>query len=76
MRHFFKTIGNLDSKHSAHLTGIIEKQISDLRHLRDNFEEFFRKEDYRYSDEPKGDEQITWIRSMSKFHGRNAHSDR
>jgi hypothetical protein len=76
MRHFFEAIGNLDSRHSAHLIGIIEKQIRDLRHLRDNFEEFFRKEDYRYSDEPKGDEQTTWIRSMSKFLGRNAHSDR
>jgi hypothetical protein len=69
MPHFFQALELLDEKYAPQLKEILEVQIEHLEQLKKDFEEFFRKEDYRFSLEPKGKEQLTWLRAMRIFLG-------
>jgi hypothetical protein len=70
MQHFFLAVEDADFRHVRQLSELIKKQITGLRELVDDFEEFFRKGDYRFCDEPKGREQTAWIRAMGKIIGK------
>lgn len=70
MQHFFLALEIIDTQHASQLIELVKKQIKGLRELRDDFKEFFRKEDYRFSNELKGKEQTAWIRAMSKLTGQ------
>jgi hypothetical protein len=70
MQHFFLAVEDADFRHVAQLNELIKKQIRGLRELKDDFEEFFRKGEYRFCDEPKGREQTAWIRAMSRLIGQ------
>ncbi|MFB3764365.1 MAG: DUF6062 family protein [Methanotrichaceae archaeon] len=48
---------------------LAEVQIAKLNALKLDFAEYFRKVDYRFSNEPKGDEQTTWERAIQRFIG-------
>ncbi|NHV96541.1 MAG: hypothetical protein HA494_01950 [Thaumarchaeota archaeon] len=69
MPHFFQALELLDEKYAPQLKEILEVQIEHLEQLKKDFEEFFRKEDYRFSLEPKGKEQLAWLRAMKIFSG-------
>ena len=49
---------------------LIQKQVEVLRKLDSDLEECSRKLDYRYSHEPKGEEQTAWIRAIKFFVGK------
>ena len=70
MHHFFQTLSNLDANNAPQLAQVAELQMEKLRNLQREFDEFFRKVDYRYSSEPKGQEQTTWSRAMERFIGK------
>jgi hypothetical protein len=69
MQHFFLAIEDANLRHAPEVNELIKKQTKGLRELMDDFNEFFRKEDYRFSNEPKGNEQNAWMRAMTKFIG-------
>jgi len=67
--HFFQALELLNEKYAPQLKEIVKVQIEHLEQLKNDFEEFFRKEDYRFSHEPKGKEQLAWLRTMKIFLG-------
>lgn len=69
MQHFFLAVGDADFRHAPQLNELVKKQIRGLQELMNDFNEFFRKSEYHFSNEPKGKEQTTWIRAMSKLVG-------
>jgi len=69
MQHFFEALDYLGANNLHQLAEVVERQIIDLSILKEEFEEFFRKTDYRFKDEPKGSEQTAWIRAMERFFG-------
>jgi len=44
-------------------------QQEKLKELLIELKEYFRKEDYRYKDEPKGNEQTAWLRAIELYCG-------
>lgn len=50
---------------------LVTDALKRLDVLRAGFEEYFRKEDYRYAHEPKGAEQQTWLQAVERFAGRS-----
>ena len=72
MRHFFQAINNPNPKLTIGLSEVVQLQIEKLTELKHNFEEFFRKSDYRFSHEPEGAEQTAWIRAIKRFVGIGA----
>ncbi|MCR4425316.1 MAG: DUF6062 family protein [Firmicutes bacterium] len=58
--------------HASHpaATFLAEDAVGRLDKLQEGFREYFRKQDYRYSDEPKGEEQHTWSRASDWFAGQ------
>jgi hypothetical protein len=69
MQHFFQILSNLDANNAPQLALVAELQMEKLSNLQQEFDEFFRKADYRYSSEPKGEEQTTWMRTVQRFIG-------
>lgn len=69
MQHFFQILSNLDANNAPQLALVAELQMEKLSNLQREFDEFFRKADYRYSSEPKGKEQTTWMRTVQRFIG-------
>jgi len=69
MQHFFEALDYLGANNLHQLAEVVERQIIDLSILKEEFEEFFRKTDYRFKDEPKGSEQTAWIRATERFFG-------
>lgn len=49
---------------------LLRDALKRLDVLRAGFEEYFRKEDYRFAHEPKGAEQQTWLHAVERFAGR------
>jgi hypothetical protein len=49
---------------------LIQKQTEVLRKINSDLEEYSRKLDYRYSHEPKGEEQTAWIKAIRFFVGK------
>jgi len=43
--------------------------IEQLQQLDSDFEEYFRKTDYRFANEPKGEEQLAWLKSLRFYVG-------
>ncbi|MDK2882742.1 MAG: hypothetical protein PWP58_1078 [Bacillota bacterium] len=50
---------------------LLRDALKRLDILRAGFEEYFRKEDYRFAHEPKGVEQETWLKAVERFAGRS-----
>ncbi|HEX9667073.1 MAG TPA: DUF6062 family protein [Thermodesulfobacteriota bacterium] len=48
---------------------LIQKQAEMLEELNRDLEEYSRKRDYRFSHEPKGEEQKAWVRAIKFFVG-------
>ncbi|MCZ7567408.1 MAG: DUF6062 family protein [Ardenticatenaceae bacterium] len=48
---------------------LVELTLEKLTALATELEEYFRKVDYRFADEPKGDEQTAWRRAIETFVG-------
>jgi len=48
---------------------LAETQITKLSMLKIDFAEYFRKVDYRFANEPKGNEKTTWERAIRRFVG-------
>jgi len=69
MQHFLQALDDFNPKLAPQLLEVVKVQVERLDELKIDFEEFFRKTDYRFSHEPKGREQIAWIRAMKRFIG-------
>ncbi len=69
MKHFFKVFDYFKPEYYAGLHEIIAVQIARLKELKRDFDEYFRKSDYRFANEPKGKEQTTWLRAVKRFIG-------
>ena len=69
MPHFANILEQAGIEYFPQLLDIAGMQIKRLKELENSFQEFFRKGDYRFSDEPKGEEQTTWIRAIRKVIG-------
>jgi len=54
----------------ANLAFLLHAEREKLGVLGAELQEFIRKHDYRYADEPKGREQTSWTRIVEKFVGR------
>lgn len=69
MNHFNRAIES-----ASHQTAkiLIQKQTEMLEKLNRDLEEYSRKRDYRYSHEPKGEEQNAWIRAIRFFTGKDS----
>jgi len=48
---------------------LAQTQIAKLNALTNDFTEYFRKVDYRFANEPKGDEQTAWQRAITRLSG-------
>ena len=46
---------------------LVDDMLSRLKVVHDNFELYFHKLDYRYSHEPKGEEQNTWLDALNFY---------
>jgi hypothetical protein len=67
MNHFHHALESASAEAGEIL---IQKQVEMLRKLNSDLEEYSRKLDYRYSQEPKGEEQTAWIRAIRFFVGK------
>lgn len=67
MNHFSQAVESASPEVAEIL---IQKQAEVLRKLNSDLEEYSRKLDYRYSHEPKGEEQTAWIRAIRFFAGK------
>mgnify|MGYP005839761539 CR=1 FL=1 len=50
---------------------LIDIHINQLQKIDSDFNEYFRKTDYRFSKEPKGEEQLAWLKSLKFYVGEN-----
>lgn len=57
-------------KDHPHLPALRAAELEKLRRLQHELQEFNRKRDYRFADEPKGAEQTAWRRVIEKFTGK------
>ena len=69
MKHFFKVLDYVEPKQASIIELIFTPQIARLRELDADFQEYFRKVDYRFVHEPKGKEQTTWMRAVKRIIG-------
>jgi len=81
MPEFRKQLASSDGLCLPHLRRVLEQvpadlgrdflqaQVSQLKRLEAELAEFFRKSDYRYAAEPKGDEQTAWLRVWERLAG-------
>lgn len=67
MNHFNQAL-EFASPESSEI--LVQKQAEVLRKLDSDIEEYWRKTDYRYSHEPKGEEQTAWVRAIKFFAGK------
>jgi len=70
LKHYFIALEYTDPEYIEGLTEVTERIISEISELKQSFDEFFRKSDYRFSHEPKGDEQTAALRAIRLFLGR------
>jgi hypothetical protein len=73
MTHFFAALDQLKQEYKVAYQEIMRVEIASLKELKIDFDEFFRKGDYRFANEPKGKEQTAWLRAVKRFIG---HLDR
>lgn len=66
MDHFYKALEQAPPEVVVFLASDCLRRMGELI---EGFREFFRKEDYRFSSEPKGEEQTTWLRAVWRFAG-------
>jgi len=50
---------------------LIDIHIKQMEKLDEDFNEYFRKTDYRFSHEPEGEEQLAWLKSLKFYAGEN-----
>jgi hypothetical protein len=62
IRHLSMLLPGLARPQALALLGAVERR---LQRLTDDCREYFRKTDYRYKDEPKGEEQDAWLRAAA-----------
>jgi len=67
MSHFFRAVGSADRDTALVL---LQAQRRVLQKLAEELGEYARKLDYRFRDEPKGEEQTAWLRAVRLFTGR------
>lgn len=70
LKHYFIALEYTDPEYIVGLREVTEHIISKMLELKLNFDEFFRKSDYRFAHEPKGDEQTASSRAIRLFLGR------
>jgi len=68
IRHLLLIMEGFD-KH-PNLLLLVKKQVKKYQSLSDELEEFIRKLDYRFSEEPKGSEADSWKRVIEQFSGK------
>ncbi len=66
LSHFHSAIEFASPRVAAALAEI---EIAKLETLVRDFKEYFRKVDYRFADEPKGEEQTAWRRAIERMMG-------
>jgi hypothetical protein len=49
---------------------LIQKQMKKWESLKAELEEFIRKHDYKYADEPRGEESDSWMRALEMLAGK------
>jgi len=54
---------------------LIKKALDKIREMSGDFDQYFHKLDYRYSKEPKGKEQETWLRAMRFYDSYITHEE-
>jgi hypothetical protein len=64
--HFNMVLKNLDN---SYVDSFIDSQMEKVKQVQALLDEFFRKLDYRFSHEPKGEEQTAWRRAVKIFDG-------
>lgn len=69
MKHFFKALNLVEPQYSAELREIVTAQITKLKELKTNLDEYMRKEDYRFKNDSKGKEQTASTDAIEKFIG-------
>ena len=69
MKHFFNALDYIKPEYFTGLLELVAVQIARLKELKKDFDEYFRKGDYRFANEPKGREQTAWIRAVKRFIG-------
>ncbi len=67
IRHLLRIVEGFD-KHS-NLPLLVERQVKKYKSLSNELEEYIRKLDYRFSEEPKGPEVDSWKRVLEQFSG-------
>ncbi|NSW89344.1 MAG: hypothetical protein HPY74_01455 [Firmicutes bacterium] len=66
--HFVKVLPLMEFEQRQKL---IDNYIEKLKTLQNRLNEYMRKMDYRFSNEPKGDEQTAWIDAIRIISGNN-----
>lgn len=66
--HFLQLLSRLDDRNAERMVGIYKGQLSRLQH---RLEEYIRKRDYSYRDEPLGEEQNSWTDAVNLVSGVN-----
>ncbi|MFB3764354.1 MAG: DUF6062 family protein [Methanotrichaceae archaeon] len=70
LKHYFIALEYTDPEYSEGLMEVTKHILPKIRELKQSFDEFFRKSDYRFANEPKGDEQNAWLNAIRLFLGR------
>lgn len=70
--HFLLAVKKAPPDLLAYLT---ERQLRNLAGLIEGLTEYSRKRDYRFAQEPKGEEQLAWLRAIRFFAGEKVRSD-
>ncbi|NPV53738.1 MAG: hypothetical protein HPY71_09475 [Firmicutes bacterium] len=66
LEHFAMVLTYASPETAAFLAQDYLQRMADLR---EGFREYFRKKDYRFAAEPKGEEQVTWLKAVERFAG-------
>jgi len=63
-RHFIEVLKLSEDKASDFL---LDDMVHRLNKMKDSFDLYFHKLDYRFSGEPRGEEQNTWLRALKYY---------
>lgn len=69
MPHFFLALQCAQPDRLVGLRLVFDVQLAQLETLYAELEEYFRKSDYRFANEPRGTEQTAWLRAVQRFAG-------
>lgn len=66
-RHFIEVLKLSEDKAPSDF--LLKDMIRRLDEMKDAFDLYFHKLDYRFADEPKGEEQNTWLQALQYYSG-------